>query len=432
MDPEATNVKAPFDPTDDVERKILLDVVIKTRCCGSDLVRRNGLLGICGALLIGLSDALKPMLINPAIWKLLLMVGSVITMEIVYFKTPGIVMRSFESGAMVLAAIVLIAWAWGAAKLIEDSIIWRQITGDVLKSKNNSDKYISTSSSTYRWFVDKFSIGQYSAANHPVKSITELLGIKCETIETFKIKNDYKDGGNDATDYLCVIYAEKKSSFLKNADKFNKTLKYFAEFDRWNRPVHRITRIFSVPTIVSDQVVDWKFSLNKDQRKWLLCYLWINWATGVDTKLHCFSSSFSSSQNDFFQAADYVWKQCLVDGKEGKDNGKLVFIAIPGNEEQCYKVSGDDLIHRLFQFEFYQRLSGAHSERKHDVIVDVNRRNFIAIKKHLSLNELDVCNAFSQIVNWANGLEISKKEYFTQRIGEWEKSDAQFICPHLK
>lgn len=203
--------------------------------------------------------------------------------------------------------------------------------------------------------------------------------------ETKEITKDYRNN-NTASEYLCVIYANKTSKFM-DKEQFVKQIAYYRAFDTKDKPRDRIVRIFSVPSTKepNNGGYKWDESLDEQQRMRLAIYLFINRSFGVETKLHLFVPEKTRSK--YFLSADYVLK---VSPTEPTSQYKL-YIAKPGKETSCYVIeSSDSIVCQSFETEYYTRLHGGHDPNtnlEEEELFNVTKYNWPTILDKLSLTE---------------------------------------------
>lgn len=237
----------------------------------------------------------------------------------------------------------------------------------------------------YKWFYDEF-----KAKDSAKIFLTEVVGKICQDSEkkaTSSISSYYRDCTSriETTDFLCVIYAHKDTVFLSK-NEFNKQISYYRGFDVKTNPRDRVARIFSVAANCTEEG-SWNFdsSLDNDQRKRLAILLWVNSAFGINTKLHIFNPL--ESQGKFLFSADYVL--CLSPLAEELKKKQILFVAIPGEENNCLQISGHRIICNIFQEDFYSRISEGHrAARDHDVMKEVVIYNWDAILRLLLRDEI--------------------------------------------
>jgi hypothetical protein len=120
----------------------------------------------------------------------------------------------------------------------------------------------------------------------------------------------------------------------------------------------------------------------------LFLFLWLNRAYGVDTKLHLFDPTQTVLKPPtFFEAADYV--VCQEPTRPVTEERDTLFVAIPGDEEQCLQITNRPHLCTLFRFEFFSRLSGGHDiDNKSHMMFDVVRFKIKAIREILCLSSI--------------------------------------------
>lgn len=366
------------------------------------------------------------------------------------FKTsgPGKLEKFEDAMGLILLLIGILSLTWRELTLRhykdnfsillcqrnEEALLWRNALSDVAKIFLNESCIHKTN--TYRWLVDKYNIIKSSSGEYPleiIKILAESEGCECNTeYRTYDIAKAYKSRRYRAANFLCVIFASRQSKFFQKTE-FLDTLNYFAGFDRLEYPCHHITRIFSVPVSSWDNKnKKWPkkingttevWTLDKEHRVILFCYLWINWACGIDTKLHIFNPN--GEDIDFFQAADYVvCHEPTADFPETE--GKVLYVAIPGNENLCYEITGNTLVHQYFSTEFFHRITEGAGARNSDVIVDFIRRRIDLILDLMSLDRSDLNHAKKLVSDWVvtlksttQSVDTAFKNYVIERLNEW-------------
>lgn len=284
--------------------------------------------------------------------------------------------------------------------------------GKLLGGKNTINK----DAASYKYLVECYQTGQ-AATSKPTNTIQA--AAECKNESTSRIQEHYRSHYT-ASDWLCVIFAKPDAELMRD-DQFGAWLEYFHGFDRRMKPADRIIRVFSTPVAfpVSPKGPCWSIGyLNEEQRFRLLVYLFINWAVGVETKLHCFDPT-QDENSDFFHEADYV---LVHDPTQEKDhNGETLFIAIPGNERKCLRLSGRTIWSDVFEFEFYNRLTKGHGTRECDCIKDATTDNALELSLVLGLSRLkgkwiEVSKAILTHNSSFSGLELSRLQ---RRWEEW-------------
>ncbi len=308
-------------------------------------------------------------------------------------QTNGI---TFLSNYYLLFFILITCWYWKVAYDSREYTNAKHLLAKLIESNASGShdlhlelfNYVATK---YQIGVDKIKVEM------PVEFIVDVLcnNKDIERLETSQLTERVCNSARTATDFLCVISAHSKTKFLQ-AEHFDSQLRYYKKFDRVERPRDRITRVFSVPVNLSEGQAIWcddqkcTYSLGEQQREMLAIFLWVNQYIGIDTKLHFFNPSlFDSARKErvpqFFEGADYVLSREPAQLELHKQH--VLFIAYPDNETECVEIKNNAGICRLFQYEFYSRLTNAHdSGSSSERIYEVRRDDWTPILKALKLD----------------------------------------------